>query len=386
LIDGRYEAIRKLGWGEFSTVWLVFDHKARNGHKAFAALKAAKCRADIVQNTKYECNLLAFLRDARKPGIPICSINQTLEQRGQYGTHLCLTMPVLGPNLLCMVDYMKARRRRRSETEVQLMKEITTAVLKALDHLAHLNVMHTDLKPENVMVSAPDPKLLQAVKDFLENKQLPATMLQSFADGDPFSSVVTVADFGLSILLEPAATPQARQLASHRPPNVVTPGILSNTQVGMLMQTREYRAIEVLFGTDLNCRTDLWSLGCMVYELVTGDFLLNPKRKTRVEREMDIEHVAMIMQLLGPVPARIARGAGRFLHRYFDTNTGAFLYAERYRNYQRRSIAAELSLFLEQQEAERCAQFIMACFSYDPAERPTAHELLKHPWLRASML
>lgn len=382
VIADRFEVIRKLGWGEFSTVWLVYDRQARNGHRAFVALKAAKCRPDIVQNTRYECNLLAFLKDARKPGIPICSINQTLEQRGQYGNHLCLTMPVLGPNLLCLVDYMKARRRRRSETELLLFKEITIAVLKALDHLESLHVFHTDLKPENVMVTAPDPKMASHVKEYIDRRSLPQSMLQTFCDGDPFGAVVTVADFGLSLLLEPPQSSKAKALASHRPPNVTEPGVLSNSTVGMLVQTREYRSPEVLFGIDLNCRSDLWSLGCMVYELITGDFLLNPKRKTRVEREMDIEHVAMIGQILGPVPPRIARGSGRFLHRYFDSN-GAFLFAEKYRSYGRRNIAQELAPFLEQAEAEKVAQFIVACFtSYDPFERPHASDLLKHPWLR----
>lgn len=386
VIADRFEVIRKLGWGEFSTVWLVYDRNAKNGHRAFVALKAAKCRPDIVQNTKYECNLLAFLKDARKPGIPICSINNTLEQRGQFGTHLCLTMPVLGPNLLCMVDYMKARRRRRGETEIQLFKEISIGVLRALEHLEHLNVFHTDLKPENVMVTQPDPKMSSYVKEYIERRNLPQSMLQTFMDGDPFGAVVTVADFGLSLLLEPASSSRAKQLGSHRPPNVNEPGILSNASVGILVQTREYRSPEVLFGIDLNCRSDLWSLGCMVYELVTGDFLLNPKRKTRVEREMDIEHVAMISQLLGPVPVRIAKGQGRFIHRYFDQN-GNFLYADKYRHYGKRNVAAELSPFLDAKEAELCTQFIHACFtSYDPFERPHAGDLLKHPWLKAAVV
>ena len=42
------------------------------------------------------------------------------------------------------------------------------------------------------------------------------------------------------------------------------------------IQTRQYRAIETLLGIKYKQNTDVWSLMCMIFELMTGDFLFQP--------------------------------------------------------------------------------------------------------------
>lgn len=44
------------------------------------------------------------------------------------------------------------------------------------------------------------------------------------------------------------------------------------------IQTRQYRSPEVLMGIDYDSTADIWSLACMVFELVTGDFLFEPRK------------------------------------------------------------------------------------------------------------
>jgi len=383
----RYELIVKLGWGEFSTVWLAFDRKATNLHRTFVAVKIAKCRPDVTRGTKYECYLLAYVRKRVQRDAPVAALIDCFETRGRYGDHLCMSMPLLGSNMLCVIEQFKSRgRRRRSERELAMVKEITVAVLRALSHLEAANILHTDLKPENILVSAPDAKVARSITTFCRSRGVLADsdQLRQLEEGDAHGPIATLADFGLSLLLEPASTtdPIAQQVVARKELNVPKPGHLRNDR-GMLIQTREYRAPEVLFGNDFNCRTDVWSVGCMTYEMLTGDFLVDPKKKTATERDMDVEHVAMITQILGPVPARIATGGGKHVRRFFDAS-GRFLYADKYASYPRRSIAAELESFLEPAEAERAAQFIMSCFTYDPAERCHADDLLRHSWTRGA--
>ena len=43
------------------------------------------------------------------------------------------------------------------------------------------------------------------------------------------------------------------------------------------IQTRQYRSPEVILGQKYSTPADLWSLGCIVFELLTGDFLFDPK-------------------------------------------------------------------------------------------------------------
>ena len=44
------------------------------------------------------------------------------------------------------------------------------------------------------------------------------------------------------------------------------------------IQTREYRAPEVIIGVDYQANTDIWSLACLVFELLTCNYLFKPKK------------------------------------------------------------------------------------------------------------
>lgn len=44
---------------------------------------------------------------------------------------------------------------------------------------------------------------------------------------------------------------------------------------------------------------DIWSLACIVFELITGDFLFDPKSEKTIDK--DVYHIALFMQVLGYV-------------------------------------------------------------------------------------
>lgn len=43
------------------------------------------------------------------------------------------------------------------------------------------------------------------------------------------------------------------------------------------IQTRQYRAPEILIGAKWNERVDNWSMACLTFELLTGDYLFDPR-------------------------------------------------------------------------------------------------------------
>ncbi len=51
------------------------------------------------------------------------------------------------------------------------------------------------------------------------------------------------------------------------------------------IQTRQYRSPEVIIGQKYSTPADLWSLGCIVFELLTGDFLFDPKSSERYTKD-----------------------------------------------------------------------------------------------------
>ena len=51
------------------------------------------------------------------------------------------------------------------------------------------------------------------------------------------------------------------------------------------IQTRQYRSPEVILGSKYDTSADMWSLACVVFELLTGDFLFDPQSGSRYEKD-----------------------------------------------------------------------------------------------------
>merc|ERR550514_2111551 len=69
------------------------------------------------------------------------------------------------------------------------------------------------------------------------------------------------------------------------------------------IQTRQYRAPETIIGAGYDTSADVWSLACMIFELVTGDYLFDPKASEEYPRDED--HLALFIELLGNMPAKL---------------------------------------------------------------------------------
>lgn len=64
-----------------------------------------------------------------------------------------------------------------------------------------------------------------------------------------------------------------------------------------VIQTREYRSPEIILEGDYDESADMWSLACMVFELITGDYLFDPKKGKTYKKNDD--HLALITELIG---------------------------------------------------------------------------------------
>jgi len=84
------------------------------------------------------------------------------------------------------------------------------------------------------------------------------------------------------------------------------------------IQSRFYRAPEVILGLPYTTAIDMWSLGCIVAELHTGYPLF--------AGENEVEQLACIMELLGPPPARLLHSATRRLL-FFGAYAPVFRYS-----------------------------------------------------------
>jgi serine/threonine-protein kinase SRPK3 len=152
--NGRYAVLRKLGWGHFSTVWLVSDAEAPPGdaHAGLGALKVVKSAAHYAEAARDEVQILARVA-ARDPGDGrhCCRLRDSFEHAGPHGRHVCMVFEVLGDNLLALI-----RAYAHRGVPLPAVRRLARQVLVALDFLhRECGVIHTDLKPENVMLREP---------------------------------------------------------------------------------------------------------------------------------------------------------------------------------------------------------------------------------------
>lgn len=161
--NGKYVVVRKLGWGHFSTVWLSKDTSTGK----HVALKVVRSAAHYTETAIDEIKLLNKVVQAN-PNHPgrryVVSLLDSFEHKGPNGLHVCMVFEVLGENLLGLIKKWNHRG-----IPMPLVKQITKQVLLGLDYLhRECGIIHTDLKPENVLIEIGDVE--QIVKAFVKDE------------------------------------------------------------------------------------------------------------------------------------------------------------------------------------------------------------------------
>lgn len=258
----RYRVIRKLGWGHFSTVWLALD-TAKSRH---VALKIVKSEAKYRDAAEDEIKILRKAAEEieRSPHANhVVHLLDDFVHAGPNGEHVCMVFEVLGENLLKVI-----RRYEHNGLPLFLVKRIVEQVLRGLDLLhRECGIIHTDLKPENVLVC------LRPDSDDIE-RTLHSVSLHDSAGSRP-SSHCSVAARYEQAPVDVKIADLGNACWTHR-------------HFTSDIQTRQYRAPEVILGSSYDTSADIWSLACMAYELVTGDFLFAPRSGKRYSKDEGI--------------------------------------------------------------------------------------------------
>ncbi|XP_005742099.1 SRSF protein kinase 3 [Pundamilia nyererei] len=346
----RYQVVSKLGWGYFSTVWLCQDLKL--GRRV--AVKVLKSGAGFTQAGEDE---LALLRCAsgsvgRHPfGQRIVRLLDEFKLVGVNGVHICLVLELLGPDLRCLQLCFGNPGLLQP-----WIKQILIQVLQGLDYLhSQCKIIHTDIKPENILVC-------------LEEQSHKAP-----AGGSSSSSLQTGKE---------ASSPES---------NRVNPYSLKEIAVKIAdlgsscwvykhfceeIQTRQYRSLEVLLGSEYGPPADIWSVACMAFELITGDSLFEPRASESISLEED--HIGQITELLGKIPAAVAL-SGKYSAEYFSCR-GDLRRVGPLRFWSLYEVLVEKYHFLLE-EASGFSDFLLSMLNYHPEKRATAAQCLRHPWL-----
>ncbi|KAF8213454.1 kinase-like domain-containing protein [Mycena galopus ATCC 62051] len=144
---GRYRVLRKLGWGHFSTVWLVKDTES-----VTASLPAF--RPAFISPVSVRLNRHSALKVVKSAGRYAETARDEIKllSQGPEASHICIVFEPLGEHLLALIE-----RNKRKGVPRALVKVIAKQVLLGLEYLHdECDLVHTDIKPENILISIPD--------------------------------------------------------------------------------------------------------------------------------------------------------------------------------------------------------------------------------------
>ncbi|KAH3669473.1 hypothetical protein OGAPHI_001594 [Ogataea philodendri] len=144
------------------------------------------------------------------------------------------------------------------------------------------------------------------------------------------------------------------------------------------IQTRQYRAPEVILGGKWGCSTDLWSAGCLIFELITGDYLFDPKTGTTYNKNDD--HLAQIIELLQIWPSKLYLKKCKYSREFFDKSFQSL------KNISKLKIWTLLAVLVEKYHIEEplaydISKFLLAMLEFEPKRRMDAGSLSNSPWL-----
>ena len=209
---GRYEVMNLIGRGGMGEVFLAQD--ASLGRKV--ALKLL--RGDL---TKDEERLRRFQQEARAASaLNHPNIITIHEIDKSDSAHFIATEFIEGETL---------RERLRASVEIDDALDIAIQAASALAAAHKVNIVHRDIKPENIMIRSED-------------------------------GLVKVLDFGLARTTQPKRGDVDTQVETSP---------LIKTGEGVVLGTVAYMSPEQARGQQVDERTDIWSLGVVLYEVVT---------------------------------------------------------------------------------------------------------------------
>jgi serine/threonine-protein kinase SRPK3 len=130
--DGTYQVVHKLGFGVYSTVWLVKDKK-RGGYASMKVLaaEASTSEVDVMRHVQRNGSALSGSEF-------VVQLIDEFEHTGPNGIHRCIISEVLGPPLSSDIEDLYPSE----EYPIGLAKRIVAQIARGLEYLHHCGVVH----------------------------------------------------------------------------------------------------------------------------------------------------------------------------------------------------------------------------------------------------
>lgn len=306
LYNDRYRIVYKLGWGYFSTVWLVYDY---NEPSVFKALKIQKSEKTFTESALEEIEFFKPLNNKY-----VIKMLDSFTITGKFGTHWSMVFELCGPSLLSVLEAHTERG-----FPLHVVKMIINNIIAGIKCIHQKGIIHTDLKLDNILVSKPSnviqyiidnykaPPKVTKQKSHKHKKMSKVNSFDNIPELKPYTFEdiinIKIADLGTAVYMNIDDKP---------------------TEI----QTQPYMAPEIILGCPYDHKIDIWSIGCIAYELLTNETLFDCDSVSDCSIDSEENHLASIVETFGDIPQNLL-DSGIYTYRYMNPATKNFIHIKK---------------------------------------------------------
>jgi len=319
----RYKILSIMGEGTFGKVVECWDRE----EKKYVAVKIIRAIEKYREAAMIEIDVLKAIKKKDPEGEKPCI---QLKSWFDFRNHVCMVFDKFG---LSLFDFLK--KNMYKPFKLDHIQQFAFQLLEAVSFLHdELSLIHTDLKPENILL------VYSGHTYGLFNRDMVKL---------PTSTLIKLIDFG-------SATFEDQHHTS-------------------IVSTRHYRAPEVMLGLGWSYPCDIFSIGCILVELFTGDAMF--------QTHENHEHFKLMEITLGSIPIHMidSSSSGK---KYFQTDR--VIWPGKAKSASVEHVKKQPTLWeLIKPNCEQEDLFfdlIEKLLAYDPSKRITAKQARKHPFFK----
>jgi serine/threonine-protein kinase SRPK3 len=416
VVNSKYLILKKIGQGVFASVWLTYDI----ARKLFFALKVFN--EDDDDAAQKEIKFLEINKESKCSYLDQCyeRFTYTFDDDNEQVQNQCILFDLMACDIFDLMD----KGGYPTGLPLPAVKTIIFQLLTALRVLHKQNLIHTDIKPENVLLAGvtkenlaiitkfkafnfdqklidlyemrkaddsnknkknkhitKEEKFLNLVEQLIKFLNLKTKDKKDNDDSDEDQEVTSDEDDEHHDQTEHEEKTKHENETKSK--NLIDEKFVNQPKIRLAdfgncrkdtknadIQTRYYRAPEIILGLPYDTKCDIWSVGCLMFELLTGKVLFRP---TKNDQSRDRNHLYLFHQVLGCIPDEMINQCKN--KKYFYTTKNLL---KGFDKIEYLPLTDQLKDCVK--DDVQCIDLISKMLTYSTEQRFSAEQCLKHKW------
>eukprot|EP00466_Bigelowiella_natans_P016799 jgi/Bigna1/76903/fgenesh1_pg.44_\ len=300
LLCGRYRVLGVKGQGTFGTVLDTIDTKYNRN----IALKVIRSERRYLDAAYREVEILRRISELDPKRECRCvRLYNAFEMTHKGKRHIGIVFERLGRDLHRFI-----RDNRYRGFHMVHVQHFAAQLLHGVRFCHHHSLIHTDIKPENILFERSDYRYEKNWNGGLSDYKVPVSSKQDTADRLWLSDMEAQSSLARRYDEVVSTTPHVAYVhtsfsfvhnavdVDDPPAALMTLFPLMNATIAVGTPSRQYRAPEVILNVGWSFPADIWSVGCILAELRTGRLLFDTHET--IPPPQDLEHLALMEKIL----------------------------------------------------------------------------------------